>query len=202
MESLKKLPTLVSNRIILRPINMIDCSDMFDYSKRENVGPKAGWKPHQSIEETKKIIEMMTGEMLTENNIGVFSIVEKKSLKMIGTIGLHRLNAQRGCVELGYVLNPDYWGCGITLEAVTTVIPWVFDDLDLYRLECNHYDFNHQSKRVIEKSGFTLEGISRKKILFENGKRCDLLNYSILKDEYDNKQLPWQKKLDESLCYK
>jgi len=193
MKELDKLPTFISNRIILRPINIIDNADMFDYAKRENVGPNAGWQPHQSIEETNNIIELMTSEVLTENTIGVFSIVDKKSYKMIGTIGLHRLNKQKECVEFGYVLNPDYWGKGLMLEAIKKIIPWVFDDLELYRIECSHYDFNQQSKRVIEKSGFTFEGISRKKIVLQDGNRCDLYNYAILKDEYENQQLAWQK---------
>ncbi len=194
MDDIKKLPTLISERIILRPINIIDCADMYDYAKRENVGPMAGWEPHQSIEETKNIIKTMQDEMLTETNIGVFSIVYKKSMKMIGTVGLHRLNKQRKTAELGYILNPDYWGKGLMVEAVTKIIPWFFDELGLYRLECGHFDINQQSKRVIEKCGFTLEGTFRKKIVLKDESRCDLHHYSILKEEYENNQLPWQKR--------
>jgi len=197
MEGLTKLPTFISNRIILRPIDRIDYLDMFDYSKRDNVGPNAGWEPHQSIDETKKIIEMMISETFTNDKIGVFSIVDKKSYKMIGTVGLQRLNKQKGSIALGYGLSPDYWGKGLMLEAVIKLIPWIFEDLNLYRIECGHYDYNQQSRRVIEKCGFTFEGISRKKIVLSDGIRCDLYNYSILKDEYENKQLPWQKNIDE-----
>ncbi len=193
MEALKKLPTLTNTHIILRPIHMIDAFDMFEYAKQEKVGPNAGWKPHQEIEDTQKVIESMINETSTENNIGVFSIVDKKSLKMIGTIGLHRFSEKKESVEVGYVLNPTYWGQGIMLEAVQTIIPWIFNELKLYRLECSHYDFNQQSKRVVEKAGFTFEGISRKKIVLLDGNRCDLYNYSILKTEFLNKQLPWQK---------
>ncbi len=189
---MNNLPILTSERLILRSLNINDASDMFDYAKRDNVGPKAGWKPHETIEETKEIISKMVSEFFTDDNIGIFAIVDKSSLKMIGTLGLHRLSKRTGSVELGYVLNPDYWGRGLMVEAVTTVIPWIFNDLNLYRLECCHHDYNHQSKRVIEKLGFTFEGIARKKAVLIDGTRCDLYTYSILKDEYINKELPWQ----------
>lgn len=75
-------------------------------------------------------------------------------------------------------------GEGYYVETVKRVIKWVFEDLNLNRIECSHYDFDYQSKRVIEKCGFIFEGISRKKIVLLNGNRCDLVNYAILKSKY------------------
>ncbi len=40
----------------LRPLTMDDAADVFAYSKSKNVGPRAGWKPHESIEETEEIM--------------------------------------------------------------------------------------------------------------------------------------------------
>ncbi|ERJ12873.1 GNAT family N-acetyltransferase [Haloplasma contractile] len=185
------LPQLETDRIILREISQDDALGMFNYAKRENVGPKAGWPPHEQIEQTSEIIKNMQESMLTETNIGVWAIVHKDDQKMIGTVGLHRLDQKKECVELGYVLSPDYCGQGLMKEACTTLIRWCFEDLQLYRLECGHFEFNTQSKRVIEKLGFRFEGISRKKVVLLDGSRCDLYNYSILKPEYNSKKLPW-----------
>lgn len=185
------LPVFTTKRLYLRPVALEDAQDMYDYARRENVGPRAGWKPHGSIEETKKIIAMMNNNFNKGDNIGVWSIVNLNSQKMIGTVGLQRYSKANASAEIGYVLNPDFWGKGIMKEAVCEIIKWSFDELNLHRVECGHYDFNLQSKRVIEKLGFTFEGISREKILLLNGKRCDLYNYSILKSEYKDKTLPW-----------
>lgn len=192
MKEITQLPILESNRLIIRPISLQDCSDMFDYAQRDNVGPRAGWTPHKSIEDTKMIIMKMLEETLTEDNIGNFALVLKANQKMIGTLGLHKLNRKNSTVTMGYVLNPDYWGQGIMPEAVQEVITWVFNILDIYRIEICHFDFNQQSKRVILKCGFTFEGIKRKAHLLDSGKRCDIYVYSILKEEFDNKLLPWQ----------
>ena len=184
---IKELPILETERLIIRPINLDDAEDMFEYATRDDVGPNAGWQPHKEISASKKTIESMISNFLTEFNIGVFSIVYKENKKMIGTIGVHRFNKRYGSCEIGYVLNPLYWGKGIIVECAQRVIKWLFDDLNLYRIECGHFDFNYQSKRVIEKLDFKFEGISRKKILLPSEERCDLFNYSILKDEYLNK---------------
>lgn len=48
---------IVTQRLLLRPILQSDDHDIYTYSKGANVGPNAGWKPHESIEETRKIMK-------------------------------------------------------------------------------------------------------------------------------------------------
>lgn len=52
-----KVPTLETERLILRMWSKKDASDVFEYSRNPNVGPISGWKPHESISESKMIIE-------------------------------------------------------------------------------------------------------------------------------------------------
>ena len=75
--------TLETDRLILRNIVDSDAEDIFDYSHNEDVGPNAGWKPHENIEETKQIINDVF-----KDEISVFGIILKYTKKLIGTIGL------------------------------------------------------------------------------------------------------------------
>ncbi|MDF2698636.1 MAG: GCN5-related N-acetyltransferase [Haloplasmataceae bacterium] len=188
----KQLPILKTQRLTLREISLSDVNDIFEYASKANVGPRAGWLPHVVIQDTKSWVEHTLSEEFSDSNVGVFSIINNENNKMIGTIGLHRYDVKNNTVEIGYVLNPAYWGNGIMLEACIAIIKWCFESLNIYRLEVGHYEFNYQSRRVIEKSGFKLEGVSRQKIVLVNGERCDLYNYAILKYEYFNNELPWQ----------
>ena len=52
-----KLPTLYTERLIIRPLSVLDADDMFEYAKTQYVGPMAGWPPHFSIVETISIIK-------------------------------------------------------------------------------------------------------------------------------------------------
>jgi ribosomal-protein-alanine N-acetyltransferase len=56
---------------------------------------------------------------------------------------------------IGYVLSKDYWGKGFMPEAVHAVIQFCFTVCGLDALTIGHFSTNAQSKRVIEKCGFT-----------------------------------------------
>lgn len=45
-----------TERLILRSVTENDAEDIYEYSKDPEIGPKAGWKPHESVEETKKLL--------------------------------------------------------------------------------------------------------------------------------------------------
>ena len=50
-----------TKRLILRPVQMGDAEDIFDYATDEDTGPRAGWKPHENIEGTRSLIKMWLG---------------------------------------------------------------------------------------------------------------------------------------------
>lgn len=141
---------LETERLILRTWNFEDAEDMFAYASTPKVGPMAGWKPHENLEETRGVIEMI----LTEDEVWALEL--KENHKVIGSLGLHKskkagLEYDR---ELGYVLSEDYWGQGLAVEAAKRSIQFAFEELQIDTLLVSHFDFNTQSKRVIEKLGF------------------------------------------------
>ena len=51
------MQTISSERLILRPFTERDVDDLYRYAADPNVGPRAGWKPHESREESLEIIQ-------------------------------------------------------------------------------------------------------------------------------------------------
>lgn len=147
---------LETERLILRPFRQSDLQDFYEYASVEGVGEMAGWKHHETIEKTQEILDGFIAEGKT------FAIVFKENGKVIGSLGVEKYGMEAALTEfanykgreLGFVLGKDYWGRGIMSEAVSTVIDYLFNDLDLDFLTCGYYDFNTQSKRVQEKCGF------------------------------------------------
>ena len=145
-----------TKRLILRPFRQSDLRDFNEYASVPGVGEMAGWKHHETIEKTQKVLDMFIKEDKT------FAIVFKKNNKVIGSIGVEKYELEDKLTEfngyygrkIGYVLSKDYWGKGIMPEAVGAVISYLFNDLNLDFLTCGYYDFNNQSKRVQEKCGF------------------------------------------------
>lgn len=169
---------LKTERLILRPITIEDAEDIFEYSKLENVGSNAGWKPHENLNETKEIMEQIFIE-----KSDVFGIVLKQTNKLFGSLGL--INDPKRENEktrmLGYSISENYWGQGYMTEAAKEIIRYGFEELHLDLISAYCYSHNKRSKRVVEKCGFSYEG---KLILCEklyNGKVYDNECYALLK---------------------
>ncbi len=175
-----KVPTLETERLILRMWNKKDAPELYEYAKNPNVGPHAGWKPHESVYESKAIITQL---FLTNM---CWAIVDKQSGKVIGSIGLEEDKFRPGIKskELGYSLSEDHWKKGIMTEAAKRVIRHAFDDLKLELLMIKTGDANHRSRRVIEKCGFTYEGTLRSAYLMFDRSIREVRCYSMLKEEY------------------
>ena len=145
-----------TERLVLRKFKQTDLHDFYEYASVEGVGEMAGWKHHESIQETQDILNIFIGEDKT------FAIVFKENNKVIGSLGIEKYGLEEKLTEfngyygreIGYVLSKDYWGRGIMSEAVRAVIDYLFNVLNLDFLTCGYFDFNHQSKRVQEKNGF------------------------------------------------
>lgn len=178
------LPTLVTERLIIRPISVLDADDMYEYAKSPYVGPNAGWEPHHSIDYTISIIKNMQIKK-SPNDLGNWAIVFRKTGKMIGTIELYNLIPYFKA-ELGYCLNPSFWGQGLVPEAALEVITYGFEYLHLKRIEVGVFPSNAQSIRVCEKLGFIKEGIIRNGYLSYDGKIVDKLQYGMTDQEFIN----------------
>ena len=148
-----------TERLILRPWTEMDLDDLFEYASVPGVGEMAGWKPHQSRDQSREILDMFI------RNKKTFALVFKDNKKVIGGLGIEPMDPDpHESVgigrEIGYVLSKDYWGRGLMPEAVKAVIGYCFDVLGFDYLTCGHFTGNSQSKRVIEKCGFRFFGES------------------------------------------
>lgn len=175
-----KVPTIETERLILRMWRKKDAADLYAYAKNPNVGPHAGWKPHDSVVESRFIIATM---FLTNM---CWAIVDRATGKVIGSIGLEKdkFRPDVNSRELGYSLSEDYWGRGLMTEAAKRMVQYAFESLKLDVLMIRTGDANLRSQRVIEKCGFQYEGTLRRTYRIYDGSIREVRCYSILKEEY------------------
>lgn len=144
--------TLETERLILRPWQQSDLQDFFEYASVPGVGEMAGWEHHQSIDVSQVILNSFIAHKKT------FALVYQENGKVIGSLGLEERDddgfEHLSGREIGYVLSKEYWGRGLMAEAVKAVIDYCFAELHFEILTCGHFETNHQSRRVIEKTGF------------------------------------------------
>lgn len=170
-----------TRRLLLRPMAEADAPAVYEYSKHPDVGPRAGWKPHGSLAETR---EIMRAVFLGRDD--VWAIVRRADGKLIGSIGLipdpARENGRTRMV--GYALDAACWGQGYMTEAVRGALRHAFGALSLDLVSATCYPGNPASRRVLEKCGFRLEGRRRLAKRLWDGTVQDHLCFSITRDEY------------------
>lgn len=110
-----------------------------------------------------------------------WGITLKPSDELIGTCGLFIDSDWRGAI--GYDLHPDYWGQGIMTEAVTELTRFGFEDAGLPRIEAFVMLDNSASVRLLEKIGYTEEGVLRQYMYFK-GQLHDMRCFSRLAVEH------------------
>jgi ribosomal-protein-alanine N-acetyltransferase len=96
----------------------------------------------------------------------------------VGGIGIKMgQDVHRHTAELGYWLSEDFWGHGITSEAVPAFSNYCFETFPLRRVFAEPYANNVASARVLEKAGFVLEGRLKNNAL-KDGQMLDSLLYA------------------------
>ena len=176
------IPTLKTERLILRKMLVSDAPDMFDYARRADTSRYLVWSPHESISHTKAYLKFVN-ERYRAGDFYDWAVTLRDSGKMIGTCGFTRIDTTHHVGEIGYVINPDYHRQGLAAEAASAVIKFGFEELDLSRIEARFLRENEASLKVTKKLGMTLEGYLRDNIRVK-GKTCTVGISSILKSEY------------------
>ena len=176
------IPTLNTERLTLRRMLVSDTDDMYEYARRETVTRYLTWHPHRNRDYTREYLQYI-GTHYTIGDFFDWGVVHNRDDKFIGTCGFTRFDYNNNCGEIGYVLNPEYWGQGLALEAVREVMRFGFEVLGLNRIEAKFIEGNDSSRRVMEKTGMTFEGFLRKAMKIK-GEYETIGICSILRDEF------------------
>lgn len=113
-----------------------------------------------------------------------FVIAHKASLDYIGQIDLFKFDWKNRCVEMGIVIGrKEDRGHGYGSEAIRLLQQFVFDRLNMNRLQLEVYDYNQQAIQCYRKCGFVEEGRLRQRH-FVDARYVDTITMGILQSEY------------------
>ena len=142
-----------TDRILLRPWRESDAEALFKYASDPDVGPRAGWLPHKSVEESLQIIKTVF------NTPTMWAVELKETGEAIGCVGYLAASASNLKIsddqcEVGYWIGKPYWGKGICTEALRLVIDYCFNVKHFTTLWGDYFPGNPASGRVMTKCGF------------------------------------------------
>lgn len=120
---------------------------------------------------------------ISSNKIRTFVQAIEINGEAVGSIGLFvKHDIYRKSAELGCWLAEPYWNQNIMTEALKEMLVKAFASLDIRSVFAKTLKVNKAGERMLEKAGFTFEGVLRKNAI-KNGQIMDCKLYSILREE-------------------
>ena len=176
-------PIIESELVMLRTPQMSDYPAWAELraSSREFLVP---WEPRWAMDELtrasfRRRVRHYQRDLREDIGYALF-IYSVATGGLVGGVTL--CNVRRGVTQsctLGYWIGAQYAQQGYMTAAVRAVVPYVFDSLDLHRLEAACLPANTASMRLLEKTGFKREGLARRYLRINGGWQDHLL-YALL----------------------
>ena len=141
-------------RLTLRPPALRDAGALFQRVARDpQVTKYLLWTPHSDVATTRRVI---AEKLNIGNEEQTWAIALRHSDEVIGLTSCRR--QLRHSVEIGYCMGKRWWGKGFMSEALDMLMTALEADRDVYRVWATCNVDNERSTRLLERTGFVLEG--------------------------------------------
>ncbi len=168
-----------TERLVVRSFRFEDNLDLFEMCCDVQTAKAAGWKPHNTLEDSKSVVSTHIYEDDT------FAIVLKDTNKVIGTISLYPgKKDDLKVAELGFCLNKKFRKQGYMLEAAKLMLDIAFRAHRVDLLTTCHDVNNVDCKKLINKLPFKSEGVIEKHRKLYDGTVVDCEVYTIKTEDY------------------
>lgn len=164
---------------MLRKITPDDAMDLLILRSDKKVMAHIDRPLAQSVDDTLKLILQVNDSFETHDGITWGITLRENPQSLIGTIGFWRIIKAHYRAEIGYLLHPGLQGKGLMQEAITAVIRYGFDTMNLHSVEANVNPDNIASIRLLDRNGFVREGYFKENY-YSNGVFEDSAIYSLV----------------------
>ncbi|HQE33471.1 MAG TPA: GNAT family N-acetyltransferase [Flavobacterium alvei] len=171
-------PNLETERLLLRRVVNKDVEQIFALRSDKEVMKYIPRPLVKTKDDALAHITMIDEKIDTNEGIN-WAITLKNNDKLIGIIGLYRIQPEHFRAEIGYMLLPEYHGKGIVSEAINEVVNYGFDAIKLHSIEAIIDPKNFASEKVLQKNGFVKEAHLKENEYYE-GRFLDTVIYSII----------------------
>lgn len=172
-----------TDRLILRRYKIEDADAMYkNWASDSEVTKFLTWQPHSSVDVSRSIIEDWLKKYSDEKYYHWAIVLKDNGNEPIGGISVVHMNEDISMVHIGYCLGRAWWRRGIMSEALKAVTDFMFDTVEVNRVEARHDPRNPNSGKVMQKCGMKYEGTLRSADRNNQG-ICDACYYALLRLE-------------------
>lgn len=179
-------PVIETDRVMLRTPQMSDHA-AWAKLRAESQAFLVPWEPLWAPDELsrpsfRRRVRHYMRDIREDVGYALF-VYDVGSTALVG--GLTLCNVRRGVTQsctLGYWVGAKYAKQGYMSAAVRAVLPFVFDTLELHRLEAACLPTNTASMRLLERTGFKREGLARQYLRINGDWRDHILYAQLASD--------------------
>ena len=177
------LPTRIGTKVSLRELRLSDARALFAMLSSEEVSRFIS-PPPATLEGFERFV-VWTHRERQEGRYACFAVVPHGYDHAIGIFQIRQLDFNFESAEWGFAIGSEYWGTGVFIDAAIEVLDFVFETLNVHRLEARSAMGNGRGNSAILKLGAVHEGVLRKAFL-RNGRYHDQNMWSILDEDWFN----------------
>jgi len=152
-----ELPTLQTERLLLRPFTMEDAKDVQRLAGEKAVSDTALNIPYPYEDGIAENWIKGHKQNFVLNKELVLAITDKEKKHLIGAIGII-INKGNDNGALGYWIGVPFWNKGYCTEAGKAIVEYAFNTLKLHRIHASYFPSNPASGKVMLKIGMKKEG--------------------------------------------
>ncbi len=178
-----RFPQLESERLRLRQLVRADAEDVLRFKGNYAVTRYNGGQPYTERTQALALIERLNSGYDDKRSV-VWGIALKPADAIIGLLGYKSWIRADYRAAIGYDLAQAYWGRGLMPEAVRAILDFGFAQMALNRVEADVNAANRASIRVLQKVGFTCEGLQPEQY-YEDGAFHDIALFGLLRRNYE-----------------
>jgi [ribosomal protein S5]-alanine N-acetyltransferase len=167
-------------RLLLRQFLPDDVADVFSFRSNAQAMQHIKRPMAKNISDTVNHLEIIDSFYQKNEAINWAICPAENPKKVMGLMGIFKIDASNALAEIGYMLHPNFWRKGFLNEALPATILFAFEQLQLNRLEAVVLTDNEASVKLLQKHGFTLEATNRQNIFWE-GRFWDSYVFALLR---------------------
>lgn len=172
-------PVLKSSRLTLREIQIEDAAKIYEMRASGRVNQFIARDNMKDFHDAVQLVERTQMAYHNRQAIGWAGIL-RDSQQIIGTCGFNQIDYPNLRAEIGGELAVDFWGKNIALEAVSTIVRFGLDSMNLHTIEAKVSPDNRGAIFLLQKMGFKQEAHFVDRIYYQ-GKFTDLAIYTLIK---------------------
>lgn len=188
----RALPVLAGGRGLVRDLRLSDAPSLFAMLTPSEVARFVS-PPPATVEGFERFIAWSHRRREEGTCLG-FGVVAHGMDDAVGLIQVRQLDPAWSTAEWGFAVGSAFWGTGLFVECARLVVDFVFEALQVHRLEARASVRNGRGNGVLAKLGAVREGVLRQ-AFFRDGRYTDQILWAILQEEWVRSKAVWNERI-------